>query len=100
MSGDAINVVVFTLTDVNDGHGDNIVFNPVLQLASPGERIAYAVTAMLDLVRDLARLGWENVRIAKELRMDADAVLRLKQISGLPEISGDGTFSEAWTVGA
>ncbi|EGP1138059.1 ParB-like nuclease domain-containing protein [Salmonella enterica] len=58
----------------------------------------HAVTAMSDLVRDLARLGWEDGRIAKELGMDADEVLRLKQISGLAEMFGDGTFSEAWTV--
>ncbi|EAX1055417.1 hypothetical protein C5V32_01970 [Salmonella enterica subsp. enterica serovar Oranienburg] len=58
----------------------------------------HAVTAMSDLVRDLARLGWEDGRIATELGMDADEVLRLKQISGLAEMFGDGKFSEAWTV--
>lgn len=58
----------------------------------------HAVTAMSDLVRDLSRLGWEDERIAKELGMDADEVLRLKQISGLAEMFGEGTFSEAWTV--
>ncbi|EDM7409307.1 hypothetical protein CWG93_18960 [Salmonella enterica subsp. enterica serovar Sandiego] len=58
----------------------------------------HAVTAMSDLVRDLARLGWEGGRIAKELGMDADEVLRLKQISGLAEMFGEGSFSEAWTV--
>lgn len=58
----------------------------------------HAVTAMSDLVRDLARLGWDDERIAKELGMDADEVLRLKQISGLAEMFGDGMFSEAWTV--
>ncbi|EAQ5054780.1 hypothetical protein FKF13_21920 [Salmonella enterica] len=58
----------------------------------------HAVTAMSDLVRDLARLGWEDGRIATELGMDADEVLRLKQISGLAEMFGNGTFSEAWTV--
>ncbi|TQS53498.1 ibrB domain protein, partial [Salmonella enterica subsp. enterica serovar Typhimurium] len=51
-----------------------------------------------DLVRDLARLGWEDGRIATELGMDADEVLRLKQISGLAEMFGDGAFSDAWTV--
>lgn len=58
----------------------------------------HAVTAMSDLVRDLARLGWGDERIAKELGMDADEVLRLKQISGLAEMFGDGAFSGAWTV--
>lgn len=36
--------------------------------------------------------------VAKELGMDADEVLRLKQISGLAEMFGDGMFSGAWTV--
>jgi hypothetical protein len=30
--------------------------------------------------------------------MDADEVLRLKQISGLTELFADESFSEAWTV--
>lgn len=58
----------------------------------------HAVTAMSDLVIDLARLGWEVVRIAKDLGMDADEVLRLKQISGLAEMFGDGSFSDAWVM--
>lgn len=36
--------------------------------------------------------------IAKELGMDAGEVLRLKQISGLAELFGDETFSQAWAV--
>lgn len=58
----------------------------------------HAVAAMSDLVRDLSRLGWNDVRIAKELGMDEDEVLRLKQISGLTELFGDGDYSESWTV--
>ena len=30
--------------------------------------------------------------------MDADEVLRLKQINGLVELFGDRQFSQAWTV--
>ncbi|EAT7400354.1 hypothetical protein DUB99_22665 [Salmonella enterica subsp. enterica serovar Bonariensis] len=58
----------------------------------------HAVASMSDLVRDLSRLGWDDVRIAKELGMDKDEVLRLKQISGLVELFGDGDYSESWTV--
>lgn len=56
------------------------------------------MAAMSELVRDLSRLGWSDERIAKELGMDKDEVLRLKQISGLAEMFGDESFSEAWTV--
>lgn len=58
----------------------------------------HAVAAMSELVRDLSRLGWSDERTAKELGMDKDEVLRLKQISGLAEMFSDETFSEAWTV--
>ncbi|WP_230492486.1 IbrB-like domain-containing protein [Martelella alba] len=58
----------------------------------------HQIAAMSDIVRDLARLGWQDDKIAKELGMDADEVLRLKQISGLTELFESGTFSEAWTV--
>ncbi|EAN5735675.1 ibrB domain protein [Salmonella enterica] len=46
----------------------------------------------------LALLGWKDVWIAKELGMDADEVLRLKQISGLAEMFGGSTFSDAWIM--
>lgn len=42
--------------------------------------------------------GWDDRRIGEELGMDADEVLRLKQISGLTELFADESFSEAWTV--
>lgn len=58
----------------------------------------HKVTAMSDIVRDLVRQGWDNNRIARELGMDADEVLRLKQIGGLAELFEDETFSESWTV--
>ena len=56
----------------------------------------HAVTAMSDLVQDLVRRNWSDAKIAKNLGMDADEVLRLKQISGLAEMFADQEFSEAW----
>lgn len=53
---------------------------------------------MSDIVRDLFRLGWNDERIGKELGMEQDEVLRLKQISGLTELFRSGEYSEAWTV--
>jgi ParB-like chromosome segregation protein Spo0J len=58
----------------------------------------HQISAMSDVVRDLVRLGWNDEKIAKELGMDADEVLRLKQISGLAELFEAHNFSEAWTV--
>lgn len=58
----------------------------------------HQVASMSDIVRDLYRLGWSDDRISKELGMDLDEVLRLKQISGLIELFMDEEYSDAWTV--
>ncbi|MCG0458756.1 ParB/RepB/Spo0J family partition protein [Enterobacter cloacae complex sp. ECC445] len=58
----------------------------------------HQINAMSDIVRELAQLGWNDEKIGKELGMDRDEVLRLKQISGLLELFADRRYSEAWTV--
>lgn len=56
----------------------------------------HQIAAMSDIVVELARRNWTDSRIAKELGMDPDEVLRLKQITGLAELFADEEFSEAW----
>lgn len=56
----------------------------------------HGVDAMSDIVVDLRRRNWSDEKIAKELGMDPDEVLRLSQISGLAELFADKDFSEAW----
>lgn len=56
----------------------------------------HAISAMSEIVRDLARRNWSDQKIAKELGMEPDEVLRLKQISGLAELFADREFSRAW----
>ncbi|WP_312949766.1 ParB/RepB/Spo0J family partition protein [Superficieibacter sp.] len=58
----------------------------------------HQINAMAEIVRELAQLNWSEEKIGKELGMDADEVLRLKQINGLLELFSDRKFSEAWTV--
>jgi len=58
----------------------------------------HKVEAMSDIVIELTRRNWSDERIAKNLGMEADEVLRLKQISGLAEMFNDREFSEAWEV--
>lgn len=58
----------------------------------------HGVDAMSEIVADLHKRGWDSEKIGKELGMDADEVLRLKQITGLAELFGDREFSEAWEV--
>jgi len=51
---------------------------------------------MSDIVQELSRRNWSDQRIGKELGMEPDEVLRLKQITGLAELFSDREFSEAW----
>ena len=56
----------------------------------------HRVDAMSNIVLDLRKRNWSDKKIAKELGMDADEVLRLAQITGLAEMFSDREFSEAW----
>lgn len=51
---------------------------------------------MSNIVRLLYQEGWSELQIMKELGMEADEVLRLKQMTGLAELFADRSFSEAW----
>ena len=84
-----------------------VVINP--DRTDKGDRIAatirhnrargkHAVNAMSEIVVDLTRRNWSAEKIGRELGMDADEVLRLKQVSGLAEMFADREFSEAWEV--
>jgi ParB-like chromosome segregation protein Spo0J len=56
----------------------------------------HQIQSMSDIVLELSRRNWNDKKIAKELGMDADEVLRLKQITGLAELFADEEFSKAW----
>lgn len=58
----------------------------------------HKVESMSDIVVDLKRRNWSPEKIAKELGMDSDEVLRLSQISGLIEMFDNKDFSLAWEV--
>ncbi len=58
----------------------------------------HSVDGMSQIVIDLKRRNWSDAKIAKELGMDADEVLRLTQITGLAEMFADKDFSKAWEV--
>ena len=58
----------------------------------------HRIDAMSEIVVELKRRNWSDERVAKELGMDADEVLRLCQITGLSELFNDDDFSRAWTV--
>lgn len=58
----------------------------------------HRIDAMSEIVVDLKRRNWSDEKIARDLGMDADEVLRLSQISGLAEMFADKEFSQAWEV--
>lgn len=56
----------------------------------------HQVDAMSEIVIELKNRNWRNTRIARELGMDEEEVLRLCQISGLEELFSDRDFSRSW----
>lgn len=56
----------------------------------------HAVEPMTGIVGYLAKKGWDDAKIGRELGMDPDEVLRFKQLTGLAELFADREFSEAW----
>jgi DNA-directed RNA polymerase specialized sigma subunit len=53
---------------------------------------------MSEIVVELKRRNWTDDKIARELGMDPDEVLRLTQITGLAELFADQEFSQSWDV--
>lgn len=58
----------------------------------------HQVSAMSEIVIELKNRNWNNTRIARELGMDEDEILRLCQISGIENLFQDKDFSNAWVV--
>ena len=58
----------------------------------------HKVDSMSEIVIELKRRNWSDLKIATELGMDQDEVLRLTQISGLCEMFKDVEFSKAWEI--
>jgi ParB-like chromosome segregation protein Spo0J len=56
----------------------------------------HQVDAMSEIVLELKNRNWKNERIARELGMDEEEILRLCQITGLQDIFKDDDFSRSW----
>jgi len=59
----------------------------------------HKIQAMADIVVELKRRNWSDAKIAKNLGMDEDEVLRLCQITGMAELFADADFSKSWDIG-
>lgn len=61
-------------------------------------RGSHDLDLMSNIVRELVDMGKSNRWIMKHLGMDADEVIRLKQITGLAALFKDNDFGKSWEV--
>ena len=59
-------------------------------------RGAHVIDLMVDIVAQLTEAGLSDEWIMKNIGMDADEILRLKQISGLASLFANREFSKSW----
>lgn len=59
-------------------------------------RGTHSIDLMVNIVAELTEAGMGNAWIMKNIGMDADELLRLKQISGLAALFKDRAYSRAW----
>lgn len=85
---------IVQIQEDNEGRNDRIAST----IRHNRARGKHMVEAMADIVLDLKKRNWSDKKIAKELGMDQDEVLRLSQITGLMEAFQNQEFSEAWIV--
>lgn len=59
-------------------------------------RGSHDIDLMVNIVSELTKAGMSDQWIMKHIGMDADEILRLKQLSGLAELFRDHEFSQTW----
>lgn len=59
-------------------------------------RGTHQIKDMSKIVKELAEVGWSDEKICRELGMEIDEVIRLKQITGLKEAFQNHDFSKSW----
>ena len=75
-----------------EGRGDRIAST----IRHNRARGKHQIQGMSAIVLELKRRNWTDNKIAKNLGMDPDEILRLTQILGLKEMFKDKDFSFAW----
>lgn len=59
-------------------------------------RGTHSVDLMVNIVNELKESGMSDAWIMKNIGMDADELLRLKQVGGLAAMFKDEDYSKAW----
>lgn len=83
---------IVVINSSNDKRNDRIA-STIRHNRARGKHL---ISEMSNIVAELNKKNWNDKKIAKELGMDQDEVLRLKQITGLSELFKNGCFSKAW----
>ena len=60
-------------------------------------RGSHSIELMVGIVAELVEAGMSDAWILKNIGMDAEELLRLKQISGLASLFKDKDFGQSWT---
>lgn len=60
-------------------------------------RGTHAIQPMSKIVEELYFMGWSDKKIAEQLGMEKDEILRLKQFTGLGNLFKNREFSKSWT---
>ena len=61
-------------------------------------RGSHSIELMTNIVSELTKAGMSDAWILKHIGMDADELLRLKQLSGLAELFKDKEFSQSFEI--
>ena len=83
---------VVTIKESQEGKNDRMAST----IRHNRARGKHKIESMSEIVVELKRRFWSDEKIAKELGMESDEVLRLQQITGLAGLFEDREFSEAW----
>lgn len=59
---------------------------------------SHDIGLMANIVAELVDSGMSDAKVMKSLGMDADELLRLKQVSGLASLFADKDFSKSWDI--
>ncbi len=60
-------------------------------------RGTHQIRSISEIVITLTKMGWNEEKIGRNLGMEPDEIIRLKQISGLKEAFQNHSFSKSWT---
>jgi len=58
----------------------------------------HALAGMGDIVFKLLDSGWDDVRICKELGLEAEELIRLKHVTGFSKLFADVEYQKSWTT--